>query len=248
MRAGVTDFGMTTTPCASSHARTACAGVTPALSATRRITGSSRRPCPDPSGEYASVTIPSSAWNRRDSRCCEYGCSSIWLTAGATPVSSTSREMCSGRKFETPMLRTRPSPLSSTQRPPCVDVAVQGRRGPVDQEQVDHVQAEPVQRAVERGAGPLVALPTVPDLRGDEQLVPRDAALGGTGDGAAHPGLVAVRGRGVDGPVAGVDRVPNRSFGARGRRPARPRGRAAGSRRRDRRRARWWVRTRALRS
>jgi hypothetical protein len=36
------------------------------------------------------------------------GCSSIWLTAGHTPVSSTSRWICTGVKLDTPIARTRP--------------------------------------------------------------------------------------------------------------------------------------------
>ena len=38
---------------------------------------------------------------------------SIWLTAGSTPVAASSRSMCPGRKFETPMARTSPRSRAS---------------------------------------------------------------------------------------------------------------------------------------
>ena len=41
------------------------------------------------------------------------GCSSIWLTAGVTPVSSMIRRRWAGWKFETPMARASPACCAS---------------------------------------------------------------------------------------------------------------------------------------
>jgi hypothetical protein len=73
----------------------------------------------------------------------------------------------------------------------------------VDQVQVQPVQPEPVQRPLERTAGVTLAGVGDPQLRGDEQLGPRDVA---GADGATDGGLVLVGG-GVDVPVTGGQRV-----------------------------------------
>ena len=54
------------------------------------------------------------AWNSRLSRCWKRGCSSIWLTAGVTPVSPMIRSRWSWLKLETPIELMRPACLSST--------------------------------------------------------------------------------------------------------------------------------------
>lgn len=93
-------------------------------------------------------------------------------------------------------------------RTPGVEVAVAGGGGPVDEVQVHVVEAELRQSGVERGEGRVVSLVVVPQLGGDEQLVPGNSR---GGDGAADPGLVAVGGGCVDAAVArlqgGQDRV-----------------------------------------
>ena len=53
------------------------------------------------------------AWKSRLSRCWKRGCSSIWLTAGVTPVSPMMRSRWSWLKFETPIDLIRPAFLSS---------------------------------------------------------------------------------------------------------------------------------------
>ena len=86
MRAGVTDFGMTTTPrCKFQRSRT-LAGETPCTAATRATVGLVSSPAlvlpPRPSGEYAVTQMP---WPWQYSTSCVYGrrgWSSIWLTAG----------------------------------------------------------------------------------------------------------------------------------------------------------------------
>jgi len=65
----------------------------------------------------------------------------------------------------------------------------------VDQVQVEVVEAEPGQRLLEGSLGAVLAAVLDPQLGGDKQLVPRDAA---GGDGPADGLFVAVRLRGVE--------------------------------------------------
>jgi hypothetical protein len=69
----------------------------------------------------------------------------------------------------------------------------------VDQVQVEVVEAESGQRLLERSLGAVLAAVLDPQLGGDEQLVPRDAAVG---DGPADGLFVPVRLRGVEVAVA----------------------------------------------
>ncbi len=108
------------------------------------------------------------------------------------------------RKFETPIERVRPSALHLLERVPRLDVAVLLRHRPVDEVQVDVLEAEPLERRVHRGEGLLRALVVVEQLRRDEELVARDA---GVGDRLADAFLVAVDRRGVDVAVADLERV-----------------------------------------
>ena len=87
--------------------------------------------------------------------------------------------------------------LQLLQAVPRLHVGVEVRRRPVDQVQVDVVEAELLQRLGECRGG--VGLPVVPQLGGDEDLVARDARLR---DRRTHPALVAVDRRRVDVPVA----------------------------------------------
>jgi hypothetical protein len=80
--------------------------------------------------------------------------------------------------------------------PRAVVVAI----GLVDQVQVEVVEAQTLQRGVERLLGVFLAGVLHPQLRGDEQLLAGDAA---GGDGAADGFLVAVGGGGVEVAVAG---------------------------------------------
>jgi hypothetical protein len=80
----------------------------------------------------------------------------------------------------------------------------------VDQVEVDAVEPEPLQRPVERGLGPRLAGVLDPQLRGDEQLVTRDAAAA---QGAADGLLVPVGGCGVDEPVPDLERSGDGLFG-----------------------------------
>ena len=86
-------------------------------------------------------------------------------------------------------------------RPPGAVVVAEGL---VDEVQVDVVEAEPLERRLERTPGVALAGVLDPELGGDEQLVARDAA---GGDGAADGLLVLVGGGGVQRAVAGGERV-----------------------------------------
>ena len=103
-----------------------------ALVARRRssvIVGSSST-APWASGLQASVAMPCSACRARSSRCCRHGWSSIWLTAGVTSVSATSRSRCSALEVgDADRARAAVLAASSLEGPPGVDVAVP-RRAP----------------------------------------------------------------------------------------------------------------------
>ena len=88
--------------------------------------------------------------------------------------------------------------------PPGPVVVAQGL---VDQIQVQVVQTQPVQGGLETPLSPLIAGIGDPQLGGDEQLLPGEAALPHR---LAHRLLVAVGGRRVDEAVAHVDGVPHR--------------------------------------
>ena len=72
----------------------------------------------------------------------------------------------------------------------------------MDHQQVDIVQAKPVERGVQAGDRAVLALVPAIELGGDEELFTADP---GVPDPLANAGLVAVFGGGVDQPVADSD-------------------------------------------
>jgi hypothetical protein len=83
----------------------------------------------------------------------------------------------------------------------------------VDEVQVDVVEPEALERRLERPPGLALADVLDPEFRGDEQLVARDAA----GGDRAPDGLLVLVGRGgVDGAVAGGQRVADDLLGLLG--------------------------------
>src|SRR6516165_6055511 len=91
-----------------------------------------------------------------------------------------------------------------------VHVFAQGRGGPVNEVEVDVVEAESLQAG---GAALLGSSETVVgggQLGGDEQLRARNA---GSRDRTADRGFVAVGGRGVDESAADFQRGRHRAFG-----------------------------------
>ena len=87
---------------------------------------------------------------------------------------------------------------------PALDELVVGRGRPVDQIEVDLVEAELLEALLERVEGRLGALAVVPELGGDEQLGAVDAR---GGQRLAHALFVAVNGGGVDVAVTHRERV-----------------------------------------
>ena len=71
---------------------------------------------------------------------------------------------------------------------------------PVDQVQVQVIEAQVVHGAVKSLQGALIALVGIPDLAGDKHLFPVHAALP---EGFPNPGLVPISPRRIDMPVAG---------------------------------------------
>src|SRR6201996_7979637 len=95
------------------------------------------------------------------------------------------------------------------QRPPGLHevTAVPARQRPVDQEQVDVLGAESLERPCEGLAGIVGLVRVVAQLAGDEDLTAVEAR---PGDGVAYFGLVAVHLGGVDVPVPGLERRAHR--------------------------------------
>ena len=117
------------------------------------------------------------------------------------------RRRCSSVKFETPGERTSPSSRSCTSARQVSRVLLLLRVRPVDEVDVDPVEPEPLQRLA--GAGDRVVVRVVPagDLAGHHDLVARYA---GAPDRLADLDLVAVVHRGVDQPVAVLQRAQDR--------------------------------------
>ena len=86
---------------------------------------------------------------------------------------------------------------------PARDVVGHRRQRPVDEEEVEVVEAQGRQAGVERPEDVVALEPVVVQLAGDEDLVARDPGLA---DGQADLALVAVHLRGVDVPVADLER------------------------------------------
>ena len=92
-----------------------------------------------------------------------------------------------------------------------LDGGVEGaRRGLVEDEQVDVVQAQLGRGLLPGVEGLLVAVVGDPDLRLDEDLLARDA---GFRDGLAHLALIEVRGGGVDVAVADLEGLQHGGLG-----------------------------------
>ena len=121
---------------------TTCAGVRPTAEAIEVITSSSSTP-PGAIGDHASVAIPCDSPYDRTSSFKRYGSSSIWLTAGTVSVSAASFFRWSTWKFDADRARAAVG-LELLHHLPRRDVVavVQSRQRPVDEEQVDVVEAE----------------------------------------------------------------------------------------------------------
>ncbi len=107
--------------------------------------------------------------------------------------------------------RARPALfLDPDEGAPSVEIQVLLRRRPVDQIEVDRLQAQAVQALVEGRERRVVALVVVPQLRGQEH---RLAPKLGRRDPLAHPPLVGVGRRRIDRSIAGLQRRPDHRRG-----------------------------------
>ena len=186
------------------HRRITCAGVRPCAAATAATSGLSSTSVSGPSGLYDSVTMPRWSCHARSSDWLNSGCSSTWFTAGQTPVRSTISSTWAGVKFETPIDARLPLRAQVDQRLPRLDVLADRRQRPVDEVQVDVVEAKAGQALVEPGEGLAASVLRTRELGGHEELLARQPRRG---DRPPHAGLVAVRCRGVDEPVSGPECV-----------------------------------------
>jgi hypothetical protein len=125
------------------------------------------------------------------------------LTAGTTSLWSIRSIRRSRWKFETPMALT----VQRLDRPPRAVVVTEGL---VDEIQVQVVEAEALQRRLERAPGAGFAGVLDPELGRDEKLLARDAR---GADRAADRFLVLVGRGGVDVPVAGGERLADGALG-----------------------------------
>ncbi len=141
------------------------------------LTAGASRSAVRPSGDQASVAMPRFCVERRPVRTAAgWGAPSIWLTAGTVALGDRPRQVLLVKVRHPDRAGQALRCLQLFQGVPGLDVGVELRRRPVDQVQVDVVEAELLQRLGERGGG--IGLPVVPQLGGDEQLVARHAGLG----------------------------------------------------------------------
>src|SRR4051794_13481472 len=159
-------------PCWMCQRRTTCAAVFPIRSAISfTVASPSTWPCAI--GAHASVAIPCSRSYASTSRFWKNGCSSTWFTAGTTSHVSASRSRCAAWKFETPIERARPSARNSERLPRRDEVAVVERRQrPVDEEQVDVVGTQLLERRRESRARGVRLVEAVVELARDEDVGP----------------------------------------------------------------------------
>ena len=192
------------------HRRTTWAGVRSWRAATAVIAGSARRSLPLPIGLHDSVTMPRSAWKARDRLArhprVELDLVDVRGHAGGVddPLGVLGLEVGQAHGAHQPGLHQVDQALEG------VDVAVPPRVGPVDQEQVDPVDPEPLGAHLEGVTGLAPAVPFGVELGGHEQLVPGHAARAHP---AAHASLVSVGVGGVDEPVAEPDRLGHDPLG-----------------------------------
>ena len=151
--------------------------------------------------------MPCSASKARLSSRVLYGLSWIWLTSGVDP--GLVEHPLQVRRLEVGDTDGPQSTGLQQRRQPAdrLDVTVLVRVRPVHQQQVDVVHAEPFAAGVERLPDAVDAVPLPVELRGDEDLGAVDP---GVPDALADAVLVAVVLGGVDQPVAGLDRGPDR--------------------------------------
>ncbi len=194
---------MTTLPIWRCQRRIAWAGVLPCRSAIAAIVSSSSS-SPWASGLQASVAIRGSACQARSSACWKRGCSSTWLTVGRVsglglqPLEVLDAEVGDADRARAPFL------VDAFEGTPGVDEAVFARHRPVDQVEVDVVEAEAAETGLEGRQSRVVTLLGVPELGRDEDVLAGDAR---GRDRGADALLVAVGPGGVDVAVAGIERL-----------------------------------------
>ena len=174
-------------------------GVRPSRSATaarpgRRAAGARAERAPRLGGDAVRGV------QARSSCCCRCGCSSIWLTAGTVPPRSSRRCRCARAEVGDADRAGAALGEQLLQRVPGLHALGQRGRRPVDEVEVDEVQAELLQAAVERRAGvrrtPWSPFHTLVVTNSSSRGMP-DAAMR-----AADALLVAVDRGGVDAAVA----------------------------------------------
>ena len=154
----------------SCQRRMICAAVRSCSAARARITGS-RSTWPRPSGLHASVRMPRASCFFRSSPCCSQGCSSIWLTAGNhfgglhQAVQMVGLEVGDADRPDLALLVQRFHGAVAFRKQPLPGA------GPMDQVQVDVLQAKVGHGRVERPQRRVIAVIVIPDLGGDEEVL-----------------------------------------------------------------------------
>ena len=173
IRLRVTDFGKTTSPRWMCQRSVTWAGLRPSRSAIRPMTGSSAT-LPRAIGDHASVTISWSASKARSSSWARNGLTSIWLTAGrdAPGARSRLRRWC-GWKFGDADGLHPAAGVDLLHHLPAGHVVGHAGQRPVDEEEVEVVEAQVGQAAVERPQDVVALEPVVVQLAGDEDVLAR---------------------------------------------------------------------------
>ena len=146
--------------------------------------------------------MPCAAWNALSAGWENSGWSSTWFTAGTTPVASIRVCRCSGSKLDTPIDRALPLLPKLDHRLPAVDVQLPPRQRPVDEEQVDVLEAEALEALVQSAEHGRSSVVRPAELRGDEELA---AWQSRRSERRPDLSLVLVAGGGVDEPEAHLE-------------------------------------------
>ncbi len=147
-----------------------------AVAAPIRCSTGSPTTGPVASGMYAVTAIAVPRQHSRSFRFCRKGCISTWLLASARPEEPSARSISAIGKFDTPISRVWPRACACQRLNVVLEAELAIRRRPVDQRQVDLVDAEVSRLCRRLGKKSLRARFVPRDLGGDEDLAARQAA------------------------------------------------------------------------
>ena len=175
-RRGSADLGMGSEPIWTCHRRMTCPGDTSWVAAAVVTAASSSGARRFPIGLQASVRMPSRSCTARIRDC---GSGRVHLVDGRRD-SGVLDDPCEVRLGEVGDADGPDQPvlLEPYERAPGLDVEIAARVGPVDELEVEVVEAEPIERSVDGRDGVVVGVMPSRDLAGHENLVAGETRSG----------------------------------------------------------------------